>query len=165
LNHGPRFNARANNLSGAAMSDWWNADSEISLAVYLKLARSNCGLTLKQVEDATQKLISAPYLCTVENGKIQKPSPTFLRALSSIYGVSFEALAFLAGYPPSGYIEDVQIIRLSEFLLSAAEEFELIRYLKFLRSTTKSPPEAFKSAQIAKNEKRSKPHKRSGRER
>jgi transcriptional regulator with XRE-family HTH domain len=74
-----------------------NTKDQLSLAEYLRLARKKCGLSLKQVEAATDRLISPPYLSTVENGKIGKPSLMFLRALSLLYGISFEALAFLAG--------------------------------------------------------------------
>jgi HTH-type transcriptional regulator, competence development regulator len=136
-----------------------NTKGQLSLAEYLRLARVKCGLSLKQVESATDRLISPAYLCTVEKGKISKPSPMFLRALSSLYGISFEALAFLAGYPPMRRLEDNVNFSLSEFKLSRAEELELIRYVTFLRARNDTAPKLFKKPQSVRHQASSKSNK------
>ena len=55
-------------------------------------------MTLRQVEEATNKEVSNAYLSQIENDKIQKPSPNVLHALAEIYGISYEQLMEMAGY-------------------------------------------------------------------
>jgi len=45
------------------------------------------GLSLRQVEEATDKTVSNAYLSQLEKRRIRKPSPNVLRSLSGVYGV------------------------------------------------------------------------------
>jgi HTH-type transcriptional regulator, competence development regulator len=110
-----------------------------SLLADLRVAK---GLSLRQVEEATEKAVSNAYLSQLEKGKIRKPSPYVLHGLAAVYGVPYEALMEKAGYLlPSDRDGGVRRQRLSVFAiddLSAAEEEELLKYLAFLRS--RNPP-------------------------
>src|SRR5260370_16287276 len=57
----------------------------------------------REVEEATGKEVSNAYLSQLETGKISKPSPHILYALSTALGVAYESLMERAGYiVPSG---------------------------------------------------------------
>ena len=120
----PTFKGRPNELGG--------------LLADLRKAK---GLSLRQVEEATDKAVSNAYLSQFENGKIKKPSPNVLHSLSEVYAVPYEALMEKAGYLlPS---EDLGGRRrsLAAFAiddLTAEEEEELLKYLAFLRSRSPS---------------------------
>jgi transcriptional regulator with XRE-family HTH domain len=96
------------------------------------------GLSLRQVEEATERAVSNAYLSQLERGKIRKPSPNLLHSLAAVYGVPYEALMEKAGYLlPSEGKESAHRKRLNAFAiddLSAEEEEELLKYLAFLRS-------------------------------
>src|SRR5512145_5611 len=64
--------------------------------------RAARGLSLRQVEEATDKAVSNAYLSQLEKGKIRKPSPNVLHGLAAVYAVPYEVLMEKAGYlPPS----------------------------------------------------------------
>jgi transcriptional regulator with XRE-family HTH domain len=93
------------------------------------------GMSLRQVEQATEKAVSNAYLSQLEKGKIRRPSPNVLHRLASVYGVPHDTLMERAGYLPAEGA--VRRRRLSAFAigdLSAEEEEELLKYLAFLRS-------------------------------
>ena len=54
--------------------------------------RKSRGLTLRQVEEATEKEISNAYLSQLETGKISKPSPNVLHTLANLYAAEFQTL-------------------------------------------------------------------------
>ncbi len=96
------------------------------------------GLSLRQVEEASDRSVSNAYLSQLEKGKIQKPSPHVLHRLAEVYAVPYEALMERAGYllPPDGAPKGRRT-RLAAFAiddLTAEEEEELLRYLAFIRS-------------------------------
>jgi len=101
------------------------------------------GLSLRQVEEATDQAVSNAYLSQLEKGKIRKPSPNVLHALAAVYAVPYEALMEKAGYLlPSDGKASARRKRLAAFAiddLTAEEEEELLKYLAFLRSR-KPPP-------------------------
>lgn len=68
------------------------------LGEYLKSVRRSLNLTLRDVEEATDKEVSNAYLSQLETGKISKPSPHILFALSTAFSVSYETLMERAGY-------------------------------------------------------------------
>ena len=110
-----------------------------SLLADLRVAK---GLSLRQVEEATDRAVSNAYLSQLEKGKIQRPSPHVLHALAAVYAVPYEALMERAGYllTPSGRA-GTRRKRLATFAiddLTAEEEEELLKYLAFLRS--RKPP-------------------------
>ncbi|MEQ9145532.1 MAG: helix-turn-helix transcriptional regulator [Parvibaculaceae bacterium] len=111
-----------------------------TLGAYLQSIRSGSGMTLRQVEEATGKEVSNAYLSQLEGGKIKKPSPHILHALSEVYAVSYEQLMRRAGYiAPSAGRSDAekhgQAATNSIDHLTKEEEEELLKYLAYFRST------------------------------
>ena len=109
-----------------------------TLGQYLESIRKDRGLTLRQVEEATNKEISNAYLSQIEQDKILKPSPNVLHALSEIYGIDYAKLMELAGFitPTKARSENQRHGRVATFAehnLTPAEEAELLEYLKFIR--------------------------------
>jgi transcriptional regulator with XRE-family HTH domain len=94
------------------------------------------GLSLRQVEEATDKAVSNAYLSQLENGRIRKPSPNVLHNLAAVYAVPYEALMEKAGYLLPAENDGGRRKRLAAFAiddLTAEEEEELLKYLAFLR--------------------------------
>lgn len=69
-----------------------------ALGAYLKSVRTGLDLSLREVEEATDKHVSNAYLSQLENGRIAKPSPHILHALAGAYNVPYEKLMERAGY-------------------------------------------------------------------
>lgn len=95
-------------------------------------------MTLRQVEDATEKQVSNAYLSQIENGKVGRPSPNILYALADLYGVSFEGLMERAGYfiKTTERPTDARHGRAATFAehdLTPEEEAQLLDFLKFIR--------------------------------
>ena len=115
-----------------------------NLGTYLSNLRSMKKLTLRQVEEATEKEVSNAYLSQLETGKISKPSPSVLHSLAKVYGVEYEMLMQKAGYLSvtrgnevlrSGKLPIVE--RAAVFAgetLTPLEEEKLLEYLSFIRS-------------------------------
>ena len=104
--------------------------------------RNAKGLSLRQVEEATDRAVSNAYLSQLEKGKIRKPSPNVLHSLAAVYAVPYEALMEKAGYllPSEGNATGHRR-RLAAFAiddLTAEEEEELLKYLAFIRSRNPS---------------------------
>ncbi len=116
---------------------------ETTLGEYLISIRTDRKMTLRAVEDATNRRVSNAYLSQIENDRIQKPSPNILYALAETYGISFERLMELAGYVAAVTKRSEErrgrVAAFSEHQLTSEEESELIRYLQFLRSHRKLP--------------------------
>jgi transcriptional regulator with XRE-family HTH domain len=122
------------------MSDETDSDAGRAnkLGDYLKSVRQSLGMSLRDVEEATEKEVSNAYLSQLETGKITKPSPHILFALSSGLGVAYEALMQLAGYiaPAADRAPGVKHGRAATFAienLSADEEKALRDHLAFIR--------------------------------
>lgn len=101
--------------------------------------RTAKGLSLRDVEEASERAVSNAYLSQLENGRIKKPSPNVLHTLAKIYVVPYEALMEKAGYllPEEEQAGAGRRARLAAFSiddLTAEEEEELLKYLAFLRS-------------------------------
>jgi HTH-type transcriptional regulator, competence development regulator len=112
---------------------------KLTLGQYLESIRKDRGMTLRQVEEGTNKEVSNAYLSQIEQNKIQKPSPNVLHALSEIYAIDYEKLMEMVGYiaPSKGRRDDQRHGRVATFAehhLTSAEEAELLEYLKFMRS-------------------------------
>lgn len=110
-----------------------------SLGVIIKKARTDLGMTQRDVEKATNKEVSNAYLSQLESGKITKPSPHILYTLSEILSVQYEILMERAGYivPASSRPQGVKHGRAATFSvdnLTAEEESSLLDYLGYLRS-------------------------------
>lgn len=114
-----------------------------TLGQYLASIRNDRKMTLRDVEQATKKQVSNPYLSQIENDKIQKPSPNTLHALAELYAINFEKLMELAGYltSPTERPADQRHGRAATFAehnLTPQEEAELMEYLEFMRSRRRS---------------------------
>jgi HTH-type transcriptional regulator, competence development regulator len=115
--------------------------SPIALGSLLCDLRTARGLSLREVEEATDDAVSNAYLSQLENGKIRKPSPNVLHSLAQVYAAPYEALMEKAGYLMPTAIGSGDRKRLAIFAiddLTAEEEEELLKYLAFLRSRTSS---------------------------
>jgi HTH-type transcriptional regulator, competence development regulator len=115
------------------------AEAKLTLGQYLASIRTDRKLTLRQVEEATNKEVSNAYLSQIENDKIKQPSPNVLHALSEIYAVDYAQLMEMAGHvtPTRGRGQDQRHGRVATFAnhnLTTAEEVALIEYLQFIRS-------------------------------
>lgn len=115
------------------------SSSKTQLGQYLGSIRRDRGLTLRDVEEKTERQVSNAYLSQIENSKIEKPSPNILNALADVYRISFVSLMELAGYmsPSSERGHDERHGRVATFAehnLTPDEEEELMRYLEFMRS-------------------------------
>lgn len=113
-----------------------------SLGAFLKKARQDMKLSLRDVEEATGKEVSNAYLSQLESGKITKPSPHVLYSLSTALGVAYDALMERAGYivPNTARPRGAKHGRAATFAinnLTAEEEGELLDYLSYLRSKRK----------------------------
>ena len=107
------------------------------LGRFLADLRAAKGLSLREVEEQTDRAVSNAYLSQLENGRIKKPSPHVLHSLAGVYGVPYEALMEKAGYLLPAGKAGGRRRRLAVFAiddLTAEEEEELLKYLAFLRS-------------------------------
>jgi transcriptional regulator with XRE-family HTH domain len=111
---------------------------KLTLGKHLARLRIAAGLSLRQVEEATDREVSNAYLSQLENDKINKPSPNILHALARVYKTSYEDLMERAGYFPSesGASSARRQARAATFAikdLTPEEEKALIEYLAFIR--------------------------------
>lgn len=118
-----------------------------TLGQYLASIRTDRKMTLRDVEEATNKQVSNAYLSQIENNKIQKPSPNILHALAELYAISFERLMDMAGYlasPTTRADSDRhgRIATFAEHNLTTEEENEMMQYLQFMRSRKKASDKA-----------------------
>lgn len=111
----------------------------VSLGQYLASIRKDRKMTLRDVEEATQREVSNAYLSQIENQKIQQPSPNVLHALAEAYDIDYGQLMEMAGHvTPTkrrGHGErHGRIATFADHNLSSDEEAALLEYLDFLRS-------------------------------
>lgn len=98
-------------------------------------------MSLRAVEAATDKEVSNAYLSQLESGKITKPSPHILYALSDALSVDYDELMRRAGYlgaKSKSRGTDEQHGRAATSAidnLTTDEEAALLQYLKFIRTT------------------------------
>lgn len=114
----------------------------LTLGKYLASIRTDRNMTLREVEEATNREVSNAYLSQIENDKIRKPSPNVLHSLSEVYDVDYEKLMERAGYiTASRNRSDDQrhgrVATFAEHNLTQEEETELMEYLQFIRSRKK----------------------------
>ena len=123
-------------------------NSTLTLGQFLAKTRTAKQMTLRQVEDATDKEISNGYLSQLENDKITKPSPHVLHTLAGVYDVAYDELMRKAGYiatrspesstkqssKPGKPQQHGRAATFAEEALTKREEDQLLEYLAFLRS-------------------------------
>lgn len=114
-----------------------SGSAENKLGQHLARLRTLKGLTLRQVEEATDKKVSNAYLSQLEKGHITKPSAQALYSLSLVYGEPYDTLMEKAGYlAPAGTKEGERHGRTATLPiddLDEDEEKELIEFLSYLR--------------------------------
>jgi HTH-type transcriptional regulator, competence development regulator len=113
-----------------------------ALGAFIRKARQDVSMSLRDVEEATAKEVSNGYLSQIESGKIAQPSPHVLHALSQALSVDYEALMQRAGYllPAAKRAKGLKHGRAATFAidnLTADEERQLLEYLTFLRTKKK----------------------------
>ena len=111
-----------------------NLAKDITLGAFLSNIRKLKKMTLREVEEATDKTVSNAYLSQLENEKITKPSPNILHALSQVYAISYEELMEKAGYIISSQKKGKRLATFVDKELTSDEESALLEYLAFLRS-------------------------------
>lgn len=116
--------------------------SPSALGAFIKKARQDVSMSLRDVEEATSKEVSNAYLSQLESGKITQPSPHILYALSNVLGVNYETLMQRAGYilPNARRADGAKHGRAATFAidnLTAEEEKQLLEYLTFIRGKKK----------------------------
>jgi len=107
-----------------------------SLGTHLAAVRAARKLSLRRVEELSNKQVSNGYLNQIETGKILQPSPNILYVLADVLQTNFETLMELAGYMSPKQATDTRhgkLATLTELDLTEGEEKELVRYVKFLR--------------------------------
>jgi len=104
-----------------------------TLGSYLRQQRKTKHLTLRDAEEKTG--VSNPYLSQLENDKISAPSPTILHKLAECFGISYDQLMKLTGYPTTEQTKGPSYRSASEFENLTLEEKEKVReYIEFLKS-------------------------------
>ncbi len=109
-----------------------------ALGRILAESRNRKGLSLRAVEAATG--VSNAYLSQLEGGKIREPSPNILFKLAEHYGLRYEHVLELAGYPTPPTIDKAEPSPLAARLgpTTADEDEALAEYLAFLRSKART---------------------------
>lgn len=103
------------------------------LGRFLADLRAAKRLTLRDVEEASEKAVSNAYLSQLENGHISSPHPSILHSLAVVYGVPYETLMEKAGYITPGAVPTVATFAIGEDLTNEEQE-KLLEYLAFIRS-------------------------------
>ena len=115
----------------------------LTLGQYLASIRNDRGLTLREVERATEKVVSNAYLSQIETDQIKRPSPNILHALAELYAVPYENLMERAGFvvpTRSRKSQEQRHGRVATFAghnLTNEEEAELVNFLGYLISRKK----------------------------
>lgn len=110
------------------------------LGDYLANVRTAKQMSLREVEEAADGVVSNAYLSQLEHGRISKPSPNILHCLARVYGVAYETLMQKAGYigtatnDESGSKRHGRVATFAKQNLTNDEEEALLEYLAFLRS-------------------------------
>lgn len=113
-----------------------------TLGQYLASIRLDRKMSLRQVEEISNKEVSNAYLSQLETGKILQPSPNVLNTLADIYKIEYVQLMELAGYLPAAKAREAahrhgRIATFAEHNLTPEEEGELMQYLQYLRTKKK----------------------------
>lgn len=113
-----------------------------TLGQYLASIRLDRKMSLRQVEELSNKEVSNAYLSQLETGKILQPSPNVLNTLADIYKIEYVRLMELAGYLPAAKTRDSthrhgRVATFAEHNLTPEEEAELMQYLQYLRTKKK----------------------------
>jgi transcriptional regulator with XRE-family HTH domain len=114
-----------------------------TLGQYLASIRLDRKMSLRLVEEKSNREVSNAYLSQLETGKVQQPSPNVLHTLAEIYNIDYIQLMDLAGYlPPTKSRKSSErhgrVATFAEFNLTPEEEASLLDYLTYMRTRKKS---------------------------
>jgi transcriptional regulator with XRE-family HTH domain len=118
-------------------------ENKLTLGQYLTSIRKDRELSQRDVEKATDKVVSNAYLSQIETDQIKRPNPNILHALAELYAVSYEDLMERAGFVvPTRSRRSVQqrhgrVATFADHNLTEEEEAELVKFLGYLRSKKK----------------------------
>ena len=117
--------------------------AKLTLGQYLASIRNDRRLSQRDVEKATDKVVSNAYLSQIENDQIKKPNPNILHALAELYAISYESLMERAGFvvPTRSRTSGQRHGSVATFAghnLTPEEEKELVQFLGYLRSRKKT---------------------------
>jgi transcriptional regulator with XRE-family HTH domain len=110
-----------------------------SLGQHLRQLRHRCKMTLRQVE--AKSGFSNAAISQIETGHTKQPSPKMLRALASVYGVSYHDLMERAVAPVPPASPPVAKPVLLRVTVTVEEEAALLEYLEFLRYRSRGSDE------------------------
>ena len=111
-----------------------------TLGHFLANVRATKRMSLREVEEACEGVVSNAYLSQLEHDKISKPSPNILHALAEVYAVPYATLMEKAGYiassakPKNKAGRHAKVPTFATGDLTPEEEEALLEYLAFLRS-------------------------------
>lgn len=119
------------------------------LGQYVWSLRKAAQMTLREVEDASDRKVSNAYLSQIETGRIPSPSPSILHELHTVYetrlpknspvACSYERMMELAGHlhaareAPAKASRSKRVTSFAGEQLTPNEEDELLKYLAFIR--------------------------------
>jgi transcriptional regulator with XRE-family HTH domain len=114
--------------------------NEEPLGKYLRKSRQASGLSLRAVEEATDRAVTNGYLSQIESGQVARPSPNILFSLASVYGIDYADLLLKAGHRvprasvprARGTVAGLPLRALQD--LTDSERSELLDYIAYLRS-------------------------------
>ncbi|MBF0570811.1 MAG: helix-turn-helix domain-containing protein [Candidatus Omnitrophica bacterium] len=111
---------------------------ESTVGLKLKELRLLKEWSLRDVEKATQNMVSNAYLSQIESGKIKQPSPHILNHLAEVYEVDYKDLLTTAGYIKPAIGEKKGrghgIAFFNQQDVTEEEKRELLDYLQFIRA-------------------------------
>jgi transcriptional regulator with XRE-family HTH domain len=119
------------------------SEVKLTLGQYLASIRNDRGRSQRDVEKATNKVVSNAYLSQIETDQIKRPNPNILHALAELYAVSYEDLMERAGFvAPTRSRRSAQqrhgrVATFAGHNLTDEEEAELVKFLGYLRSRKK----------------------------
>ncbi|MBE0011673.1 helix-turn-helix domain-containing protein [Arthrobacter sp. AET 35A] len=113
-----------------------------TIGEYLKLARNSANLTLREVENKTNKAVTNGSLSQIETGRTKRPTPNVLYHLANLYGIDYADLLRKAGHhtpvekTPGSGVMNVPLRAIEE--LGDDDRQELMEYIAFLHQRRKS---------------------------
>lgn len=110
-----------------------------NLGDFLKRCRQALNLSLREVEEKTQRAVTNGTLSQIENGHTKRPSPNVLYALGQLYGVDYGDLLVRAGHhapdakKPVDDDSPVNIPLRAIAELTESEQGDPLKYIAFLK--------------------------------
>jgi transcriptional regulator with XRE-family HTH domain len=108
---------------------------------HIKAIRESLGLTLRDVEERTDRAVKNGYLSQIEKGLINRPSPAILYQIAQVYQISYQALLVRVGHrvPDEGDRPQLPLGLPLDLVgdLTEEERKDLLEYVAYLRHRRK----------------------------